>query len=463
MNLQRAFIAKICPLLDLGIAALLCLYLNDIAHFTLRDFEPAFEHTPSTFVISVSLLSLPFTLHFLGFYKLYNLQNTSKALIQIVGFAAYCFSLCLVYDALSNNELWDSSSILLGVGLCSAAVYLRYLIFHLAQIYTKWGRASLDQTLLLGTQEDIDKGWEQLQSYWRVKHRSTPLYAITHQTSVEEVQHMIETHFIQSAFAFGPSFVHSLNHEIIDLLVSQGISINRVLNPKDGRFTHAQLEKAGKVEILTLSTRPEYTWEHLAKSILGRIVALIALVCSLPLWIIAMVGIKISDPKGSVFFKQERSGLYGKPFQMWKFRSMYMDADKQLDHIKETLGNEVDGPIFKLTHDPRVLPFGNFIRKTSIDELPQLINVLLGDMSIVGPRPLPTYETELFELHEHRRRLSVKPGLICYWQIEDRSEATDFQVMIDKDLKYIDNWSLWLDIVLFLRAIPAVLFCRGAK
>ena len=187
------------------------------------------------------------------------------------------------------------------------------------------------------------------------------------------------------------------------------------------------------------------------------------LVCSLPLWLIVAIGIKLSDPKGPVFFRQQRSGLYGRPFMMWKFRSMLSGAEKQLEQVKKEFGSDVDGPIFKLENDPRIFPFGHFIRKTSLDELPQLINILLGDMSIVGPRPLPTYETEQFPEIRDRRRLSVKPGLTCYWQIEDRSNAKSFDVMREKDLKYIDNWSLWLDIKLIFRTIPAVLLGRGAK
>ena len=142
---------------------------------------------------------------------------------------------------------------------------------------------------------------------------------------------------------------------------------------------------------------------------------------------------------------------------------MYSDAEQRLAEIKAKYGNEMNGPIFKLTNDPRIFPFGHLIRKLSIDELPQLINIITGDMSIVGPRPLPVYETAEFPSIAHRRRLCVKPGLTCYWQIEDRSDNGDFDNMINKDFKYIDNWSLWLDVVLFFRTIPAVLFGKGAK
>ena len=174
------------------------------------------------------------------------------------------------------------------------------------------------------------------------------------------------------------------------------------------------------------------------------------------------MGIKLSD-RGPVFYRQKRSGLYGREFGMWKFRTMYRDADKRLDEVKAKYGNDMDGPIFKLEHDPRIFSFGRFLRKFSIDELPQLINVLKGEMSLVGPRPLPVYETEAFTSDAHRRRLSVLPGVTGYWQIAGRSNIREFEKLVELDMKYIDNWSLWLDIKLLLKTVPAVLFARGAK
>lgn len=138
-------------------------------------------------------------------------------------------------------------------------------------------------------------------------------------------------------------------------------------------------------------------------------------------------------------------------------------ADKRLDEVKAKYGNDMDGPIFKLEHDPRIFSFGRFLRKFSIDELPQLINVLKGEMSLVGPRPLPVYETEAFTSDAHRRRLSVLPGVTGYWQIAGRSNIREFEKLVELDMKYIDNWSLWLDIKLLLKTVPAVLFARGAK
>ena len=210
------------------------------------------------------------------------------------------------------------------------------------------------------------------------------------------------------------------------------------------------------------STPIPYTTSWQLKKMLDWTGALALLVGTSPLWVLAAVGIKLSD-RGPVFYRQKRSGLYGQEFGMWKFRTMYWDADKRLDEVKAKYGNDMDGPIFKLEHDPRIFSFGRFLRKFSIDELPQLINVLKGEMSLVGPRPLPVYETEAFTSDAHRRRLSVLPGVTGYWQIAGRSNIREFEKLVELDMKYIDNWSLWLDIKLLLKTVPAVLFARGAK
>jgi len=148
---------------------------------------------------------------------------------------------------------------------------------------------------------------------------------------------------------------------------------------------------------------------------------------------------------------------------MRKFRTMVPNAEELLNEIKASHGNEMGGPVFKLDKDPRVFSFGAWLRKFSIDELPQLLNVVSGDMSLVGPRPLPLYEVEAFSEMAHRRRLSVKPGITCEWQVSGRNKITKFEDWVAMDLQYIDNWSLWLDFIILLRTIPAVLFGHGAK
>jgi lipopolysaccharide/colanic/teichoic acid biosynthesis glycosyltransferase len=170
--------------------------------------------------------------------------------------------------------------------------------------------------------------------------------------------------------------------------------------------------------------------------------------------------IRLTSP-GAVLFRQRRCGLNGQPFTMLKFRSMVTDAEQRKHELAAL--NEMQGPVFKVTNDPRVTAIGRFLRKYSIDEWPQLFNVLRGEMSLVGPRPLPVDEVERFDDPAHRRRLSVKPGMTCLWQISGRNQVRDFRDWVRLDLEYIDNWSFWLDVKILWRTIPVVLAGTGAK
>lgn len=178
---------------------------------------------------------------------------------------------------------------------------------------------------------------------------------------------------------------------------------------------------------------------------------------TLPIMIVAAIAIRLSS-RGPVIFSQKRAGLYGRPFTMYKMRTMRQDAQDQqtlYNHL-----NEISGPTFKIRQDPRVTRVGKFLRKTSIDELPQLANVILGQMSLVGPRPLPLDEVHLDAFAE-RQRLIVKPGITCLWQISGRNDIP-YSEWIELDLYYVQNRSFHLDIAILLKTIPAVLSCKGA-
>lgn len=222
-------------------------------------------------------------------------------------------------------------------------------------------------------------------------------------------------------------------------------------------------DSIGSKPMLVLRSTPELSWELMAKQMIDSVGSVSAIILTSPLWLFAAIGIKISSPGAPVIFSQMRAGKYGKPFRMWKFRTMVSNAEELLEKTKKEHGNQMDGPVFKLDRDPRIFSFGSFLRKLSIDELPQFLNVLAGDMSLVGPRPLPLYEVEAFGEITHRRRLSVKPGITCEWQAGGRNKITSFDDWVEMDLKYIDNWSLWLDCQIIIRTIPAVLFAKGAK
>jgi exopolysaccharide biosynthesis polyprenyl glycosylphosphotransferase len=196
------------------------------------------------------------------------------------------------------------------------------------------------------------------------------------------------------------------------------------------------------------------------KKIMDITGSLFALLIFSPIFLVIAAVIKLTS-EGPVFFKQERMGLNGKIFTFLKFRSMYTNNDpsRHKDYIKKYIneGKEANSPgVYKLSNDPRITRVGNFIRKTSLDELPQFINVLMGDMSLVGPRPPIPYECEIYDIWHRRRLLSVKPGITGLWQVTGRSSTT-FDEMVRLDLKYVNEWSLWLDVKLLLKT-PWVIF-----
>lgn len=211
--------------------------------------------------------------------------------------------------------------------------------------------------------------------------------------------------------------------------------------------------------LLVFRTTPDISWQLLGKRIIDIIGASVGLIILGPLVMLpTAIIIKLTSP-GPILFRQKRSGLHGRLFTMYKFRSMVNNAEMLRAELEAY--NEQTGPVFKMTNDPRVTPFGRFIRKTSIDELPQLWNVLKGEMSLVGPRPPIPSEVEQYDPW-HRRRLSMKPGITCLWQISGRNNIP-FDQWMKLDLQYIDNWSLWLDLKILFRTIPVVLAGIGAR
>lgn len=245
----------------------------------------------------------------------------------------------------------------------------------------------------------------------------------------------------------------------INLLEEQGIMVHLFSDHFPHRLARSHPSEFEGTPLLSLHSAPPATWRTEIKRMMDIVVAASLLLLSAPLLALVALAIKL-DSQGPVFFIQSRVGFNKRRFRMMKFRTMCVDAEARMEQIEHL--NEKTGPIFKISNDPRTTRIGKWLRRMSIDELPQLINVLLGDMSIVGPRPLSVRDAMRMEVAWQKRRFSVKPGLTCLWQVSGRSNLS-FEQWMELDLEYIDRWSLGLDGVILLRTIPAILLARGAS
>lgn len=240
---------------------------------------------------------------------------------------------------------------------------------------------------------------------------------------------------------------------------TEGKEVKILLSNFGARLAKASTSDFFGQALLSLSTGPRDPLPLYTKRTMDLLISGVGLLLTSPLLALVAVAIKLDSPAGSVFFVQNRLGLQGRPFRLIKFRTMVPEAD----HLKKSLRhlNEMSGPMFKIQNDPRVTRLGRFLRKYSLDELPQLWNVLKGEMSLVGPRPSLPDEVLAFEAH-HRRRLSFRPGLTCLWQVAGRNQV-DFSDWMGLDLEYVDRWSLGLDVQILARTLPAIFTSRGAS
>ena len=277
--------------------------------------------------------------------------------------------------------------------------------------------------------------------------------------SFKDVSKIIHSNVVDEVVFIVPRSWLGKIEEIMYVCEVEGLKVSVAVDLYELKLSKAKYSHFEEFPLLTFESTPDKLLHLLIKRLFDIVFSGITLLILSPIFATTAIIIKLSS-KGPVFFKQQRCSLYGRRFMLYKFRTMVQNAEAKLNDL--LIYNEMDGPVFKMKDDPRVTKIGKFLRKFSIDELPQFWNVLTGDMSLVGPRPpLPT-EVDKYKPWQ-RRRLSMRPGITCQWQAYGRSNIKDFNEWMKLDLEYIDSWSLLLDCKILFKTVPVVLFGIGAK
>lgn len=264
---------------------------------------------------------------------------------------------------------------------------------------------------------------------------------------------------LDEVFIFLPEYNNKELGSLIEKFELAGITVHVNIDPFDHLIARRTSETFAGLTVLTYSVSDFDFHRLMIKRLLDIVGAFLGILITLILFPFIGIAIKCDSP-GPIFYRQKRIGLNGREFYLYKFRSMYADADLKKEDLQAK--NEMDGPMFKVTDDPRITKIGHFLRKTSLDELPQFYNILIGQMSLVGTRPPTPDEYAQYNL-SYRRRLSIKPGLTGLWQVSGRSNITNFEEVLRLDLHYIDNWSLGLDIKIILQTLVVLFNQKGAK
>lgn len=463
---KDSFTIQALQLLDASLV-FLSFWIASLTRDPLRDWLllGSYEDEPLSAMLWALYIAVPFTplvLERFGFYERIRQKTAQAAAWQLIRGIFVIGVVISVFAVFSKTE--GTRRLVLGLGavFIFLTLFVRDRISRVVMARRKRLGAGGEKVLIAGSESEVEEllkdldpesisDWDIIEHFDLSKRPSEELFGILKKESIGRVIFAAKsTEFEKVAQAV----------EVCEL---QGVEAWIAASFIRTQIARPVFDSVGSKPMLVLRSTPELSWELLCKGGIDRIGAAVLIFLSIPFWIVAAVGIRIASPGAPVLFSQMRAGRYGKPFRMLKFRTMVANAEELLAQTKESHGNKMDGPVFKLDRDPRVFGFGALLRKLSIDELPQLINVLMGDMSLVGPRPLPLYEVEAFGEISHRRRLSVKPGITCEWQAGGRNNVTNFEDWVAMDLRYIDNWSLWLDFQILLRTIPAVLFGKGAK
>ena len=398
----------------------------------------------------------PFLLETQNFYNRPLIAGRRSSLWQLAR-ASFLAMVVLVFLLFLFKENLARSVIFLFGPLSVMIVWLK------EELMRHWVKSRLGQTqlvkrlILVGSEEDCERVAADLRNNETVEIVAR---VNLNDSSVERLVELLHEHSANGVLLSAKHTFFGQIEKAIQACELEGVEAWLLADFFNTQVSQTTFDDLNGRPMLVFRSTPEDSWQKVAKHALDVFGALAFLIFwSWAFFIIALT-IKLTSP-GPILFRQKRSGLNGKPFTMLKFRSMVTNAEQRKHEL--AVLNEMEGPVFKVTNDPRVTPIGRLLRRWSLDEWPQMINVLVGDMSLVGPRPLPVDEVSRFDDVAHRRRLSVKPGLTCLWQVNGRNEVTNFRDWVRLDLEYIDNWSFWLDLKILIKTVPVVLMGTGAK
>jgi len=437
----------------------------------LRDITLAFMfggpvddglHPTMFWVLYIAVPFTPLALERFGFYARLRSKTIRNAVGELIK-GIVTISIALVFIAVFTKQ-FEASRLLLAYGAAMSFLVLLTRDRVIAAVIRNSARdeSQKERVIIAGSGDEMQNLKDELDPEIVANWNIVGFFDL-HERSVEELYDLLKQKSVGRVVFAAKATEFGIIAEAVEACELQGVEAWIAAAFIRTQIARPVFDAIGDRPMLVLRSTPELSWALMFKEVFERTLAVCIIVGTLPLWLAAYIGIRIASPGAPAFFSQMRAGRYGKPFRMWKFRTMVPNAEELLEKIKQEHGNQMEGPVFKLDHDPRIFPLGRFLRRFSIDELPQLLNVVVGDINLVGPRPLPLYEVEAFGKLAYRRRLSVKPGITCEWQVRGRNTITSFEDWVEMDLRYIDNWSLWLDFKIILKTIPAVLFGHGAK
>jgi exopolysaccharide biosynthesis polyprenyl glycosylphosphotransferase len=412
-------------------------------------------------------------LGYLGLYRTYIYRSRGRELRDVITAIVCCTAVLLLIHQLLNIQLIGSWFMAVFFLAATGLAVTGRLMLRLSLRQSRRDGRNVRNVLIAGTNARAVQLARRIESIPELGYRvlgfvdeqwatgqapSDSRHGIV--CGFGDFQDYISRHVVDEVMLCLPmKSLYERSSQIVSQCEEQGITarvVSDLLTPKLGR-TH--FERFEDTMVLTIQTGGMRGWSMLVKRLVDFLASGLALLVLSPALLAIAAMIKLRDP-GPVFFVQERMGINKRRFKLYKFRTMVVDAEKKMAQIEHL--NEQSGPVFKIRNDPRITAVGRFLRKTSLDELPQLINVLKGDMSLVGPRPLPVRDYESFNTAWHRRRFSVKPGITCLWQVMGRN-SIPFERWMELDMQYIDQWSLLLDLQILLKTIPAVVKGSGAS